>query len=65
VFLVGSLARFTGPGAPGRGLRRLSIRDGSAVIQPCCIHQAAADLVASRETFHVDGDQSANCAVNQ
>jgi hypothetical protein len=49
----------------GRGMRRFSIRDRSAVIHPCCIHQAAADLMASRETFHVDGDRAAHRAVNQ
>ena len=45
-------------------MRRFSIREGSAVIQPCCIHQAAADLMASRETFQVDGARLAHCAVN-
>ena len=49
----------------GRGLRRFSIRDGSAVIQPCRCQYATADLTASRETFHVDGDRSPHCAVNQ
>ena len=57
-------ARDSARARSGRGLRRFSIRDGSAVIQPCCIHQAAADLTASREAFHVDGDRPAHCAVN-
>ena len=35
------------------------------MIQPCRIHQAAADLMASRGTFHVDGARSAHCVVNQ
>ena len=58
-------ARDSARARSGRGLRRFSIRDGSAVIQPCRIHQAAADRVASRETFHVDGDRSAHRASNQ
>jgi hypothetical protein len=36
---------------------RFSSRTGSALIQPCRVHQAAADLMASRETFQVDGDR--------
>jgi hypothetical protein len=58
-------ARDSARARSGRGLRRVSIRDGSAAIQPCRIHQAAADLMASRETFHVDGDRPAHRAVNQ
>ena len=46
-------------------MRRLSSRDGSAVIQPCCFQYAAAERIASRETFHVDGARLAHCMVNQ
>ena len=28
---------------------------------PCCCQYTAADRMASRETFHVDGDRSAHC----
>ena len=42
------------------GLRRTSIREKSAASQPCRCQYAAADRVASRETFHVDGARSAH-----
>jgi hypothetical protein len=41
------------------------MRDGSAEIHPCRCQYAAADLTASRETFHVDGARSAHRAVNR
>lgn len=48
----------------GRGLRRTSIREMSAASQPCRCQYAAADLAASRETFHVDGARSPYWAAN-
>ena len=58
-------ARDSARARSGRGLRRVSSRDGWAVIVACRSHQAAADLIASRETFHVDGDRPVPRAVNQ
>jgi hypothetical protein len=49
----------------GRGLRRASIREKSVASQPCCCQYAAADLTASRETFHVDGTRPTHCPLNQ
>ena len=48
----------------GRGLRRSSIRDGSAASQPCRCQYAAADRTAFSETFHVDGARCAHRAAN-
>ena len=45
----------------GGGVRRRSIREGSAVIQPCCSQYAAADRMASSATFQVAGARSPHC----
>jgi hypothetical protein len=35
----------------------MSVREKSAASQPCRRQYVTADLTASRETFHVDGDR--------